>query len=324
MSDLIQFPFTRAIYPGIDNPVWVSDILAANQGMLTGLLTLLNLPNPGFAIVSGMAYTSGTPSGTYGPGIFVLNGQWYNITTTSSDGQYLTGTTQGVMPEGFDNGTSNPIYTIQVGSAVGSNSGTGPFSPVLAGGMTAYRVGLWDLLAVIIGLQAITGRLQGAAFLPVGTTAASVAAGNDSRFGFTQALADLRYAQIVNVLIEGSTNNNFVPTQPYDPVTKIYSDQSSAKRLTNPSTGAFLSGNENIGSVSNAGTITSISLGTTLANTNYIALVMVVGASSTPHEDTVFAPVIRNKTTTSFDVLLVSTGGETTNVSIDWMLFSLT
>lgn len=310
---LLQFPNTRKIYPGLENPVWVADILAANQLTLDGLTTLLNLPNPGFAIIAGMSYTTGSPN-MYAPGIFWLNGTFYFMSISFSDSQYLIGALIDTLPEVFQvDQVERNIYTIQQAQTTASPTGA---TPLFSGNMNAYRIGINDLKIAITALQNTVNQLKGAAFLDIGTTAGTVAAGNDSRFGFTQAAADARYAQIANVLIEGSTNNNFSPTQPYDPATKKYVDTNSSQLLAK---GTFSIGDGWNGT----GPGVTVPLGTTLTSNSYRVEIEMISNSSNPANDVVYQWFTRNKQTTSFDIYFRKSGSATANLSINWSVYAL-
>ncbi len=172
MADIIQFPFTRLQYAGINNPGFISDWVAANQGVLTGLAALAGLGNTDFGIFQGFAYTAGSP-GTYGPGWFFLNGKWYYQSTTFNENQSLIPNVTDILPVSFptDSITRNTyeVNYSQVGSgAIGGVS-------VAAGG-TGYVVG--DLLTIIQsgasnGVVKVTtvsaGAVTGVSIAPTGT-----------------------------------------------------------------------------------------------------------------------------------------------------------
>jgi hypothetical protein len=312
---LLPFPFVRKGYPGIDNPVYTNDLIAGNQQVWDGLSALLNLTSTGFAIISGMAYTSGAP-GSYAPGIFWLAGSFYPISTITTEGQYLTGGTMDTQLQGFDDGNARNIYTLNVGSATANNTGTGPYSPVLSGNMGNYRLGASDMNANIQSLLATQALLGNAAFLNVGMTAGTVAAGNDSRFGYSTAQSDARYAQISKVLIEGSGNNSFVPSGPYDPATKSYVDSLAAGVLAR---GAFTLPSQ----PTTGGTVYTVPI-SGVTTINYLPFVQIVNLSGAGAGDTAYAAGVQNFQTGSFDVRLVATGSESINISIVYILFATT
>lgn len=308
---LFAFPFFRKSIPSVGNPAFVDDILASNQLTIDGLSALTNLPNPGFAIISGLAYTAGAP-GLFGPGTFWLNGFFYTFQGAFSEGLYLAPNLVDLENQPFSDTVSRATYTEYFAAPTASSVGA---TPLFSGNMNQYRIGNNDLNSAILAIQTVLSTLKAAAFLPVGTTAGSVAAGNDSRFGYSTTYQDANFARIVNVLIEGSTNGNFVPTQPYDPATKQYVDQSSAQRL--------VSGSINVGDIAPGGTTVTVGFGLTLANTDYILIPIVVSQSVSPGTDVVYAPMIINgtKTTTQCQVYFREGGGNTENIRLDWIVF---
>ena len=90
--------------------------------------------------------------------------------------------------------------------------------------------------------------------------------------------------------------------------------------------GAFpivAAGNQNVGDISSTGTTVTISLGTTLASTNYMPIITLVSnGNNSPswHDTNLFNMAIGNKTTSSFDVYIYEWSGITQNVSIDWAI----
>lgn len=227
MGDIFQFPFVRKVYDGIDNPRFVSDIQAANQAVMSALIALLGVGPTDFFIISGFDYTPGAP-GSYAPGTFYLNGVIYYKGTATQEGLFLGGMTTDTMLQPFDDGTSKNIYTLFQGTAGAANPPN--TSPVLAGNMNAYRIGSKYMQSVLATVSTVIATLGAAAFLGIGTVAGTVAAGDDTRFGYSVAQINAMFAKIIDVLIIGSTNNNFIPTQPYDPATKMYVDGSSAAK----------------------------------------------------------------------------------------------
>ena len=139
MNDLIQFPFTRLEYPAIDNPIYVSDIVAANQEALAALNGITGLGASDFAIFSGLKYmvvVSG--SNYYTPGIFYLNGIWYYQPDNFNENQYLGPNITGIMPYAFTDAVIRSLYQVNYGVAVGSSSPS--TSPQFVGNMNAYRL----------------------------------------------------------------------------------------------------------------------------------------------------------------------------------------
>lgn len=226
---LLTWPFKRKTYPGLSNPRFVDDVKASNEAVIDAIIALMGVSGTDFFILSGLDYTAGAP-GTYQPGIFFVNGAFYYISTVTQEGLYLTGTTQDTILEPFpDDGVARLIYTLFQG--VSANAPAPPnTSPVLAGNMNQYRLGLKFLQALVNSFATTINLLRAAAFLNVGTTSGTVAAGDDARFGYTVAQINALFALQSEVLLFGQPNNGFVPTQPFDPATKGYVDNFSAAK----------------------------------------------------------------------------------------------
>lgn len=141
MSDLIQAPFVRNQYDttaGLDNPLYIGDIVASQQAIYTMLTALSGLdPATDFGIFGGFAYSPGSP-GTYGPGFFYLNGVWYYQSTSFDEGLRLVPNPTDIMPVSFPaDGITRDIYKVNY-----SQTGTGATqTPVFAvgGDMSQYR-----------------------------------------------------------------------------------------------------------------------------------------------------------------------------------------
>ena len=305
---LFQWPFYRKTYPGINNPRFVDDILAANQAVLQGLTALLGALNTDFFILSGFAYTAGSP-GSYTPGIIYLNGYFYYV-NGMTEGQYIQGVQVDTMPQPFTDGNSRNIYTLNQGNPTSVSDPT--YSPMFSGNMNQYRATNKYLATGLAAAQAILGNLGGAAFANIGTVAGTVAAGNDSRFGYTVAQINATFAMIANVLLLNNTTP-YTPSQPYNPATKAYVDASSAGRI--------LSGNYNIGNTTSGGAIYTVSLGTTLAISNYKVMATAVSTNPTNNAGGIDI-IIKNKTTSSFDMWVYPQITVFTDISVDWILWT--
>src|ERR1700761_7468476 len=130
---LLQFPYTRLTYPGIDNPLYVDDVEAANEAVLQGLAMAMGLGPTDFAIISGLNFDG---SANYSPGWFYLNGLFYYMATPFVAGQALGGSTANAVFEAFNDGNTRPIYSLyeaQLGITPG-----GQFSPLFEGNMNTY------------------------------------------------------------------------------------------------------------------------------------------------------------------------------------------
>lgn len=151
MSD-VQWPFVRLEYPGIGNPRFVSDIVAANQAVLDALTGISGLGVTDFAIFSGFVYTPGSP-GSYTAGIFYFNGGWYYMSTPFSENLYLTPSVTQIMSKPFDDTVSRFIYQVQYGVSTNVAAGN---TPQFTGNMNQYRLDLKSMGANIISLLAAT------------------------------------------------------------------------------------------------------------------------------------------------------------------------
>jgi len=169
---LIQWPFNRKQDASKDNPRYVSDIVAANQSLSDALQAIGGFSNPGFAIISGLAYDG---TGNYSSGIFYLNGQFYYIGSSFSSGLYLTGGVVDILSSPFPDGTINTIYSTYVGSTSTSSTGA---SPMFSGSMNQYRINLTQLKTDLSTAISILSTLGGAATLNVGNTTGTVMPGD--------------------------------------------------------------------------------------------------------------------------------------------------
>lgn len=224
---LIPWPFSRKEYPGVGNPRFVSDIVAANQAVIDAMKAITGLGNSDFAIITGLEFTPGTPNGTYAPGIFYLNGSFYYLGASFGEGLYLAPNPTDVLPQPFQDGISRLTYTLL--SAISTSNPSGS-TPIFNGAMNAYRIGLKLLKADTLALQATIATLGNAAFRNVGTISGTVAAGDDSRFGYTQAQIDTLFSKKTDVILKGS-GIAYTPTAATDPVNKQYADAAAGDRL---------------------------------------------------------------------------------------------
>lgn len=309
--DLIQWPFVRVTYPGIDNPIFDDDIKAADQGILAAVAAMSGLGPADFAIISGLEYITTGPN-TFNPGIFYLNGTFYFIAAGFNEGLYLTPSVLPALSKGFDDGNNRVIYNTQFGITSVLNTGAGPYTPQFMGNMNQYRMGGKTMLANINALLTIAAALGNAAFKTVGTTPGTVAAGDDPRLTYTAAQLDLRFAQIVNVIIKGA-GTAYTPLAATDPANKGYVDGSSARRLAD--------GTLHVGDVPGAGILITVSIGSTLADTNYMVLGQLVSNSVGPGTDEIFVPLIRTRATSFFTVWFEETFPNTQNLDWDWIIF---
>lgn len=309
---LFPFPFFRKSLPSLGNPVYISDILASNQLTIDGLSAILNLPSLGFAIISGFTYDPGPPEG-YGPGIYWLNGFFYNQQNTFVGGQYLAPNLVDVLPKPFSDTNTHNIYTEYLSQATSSPAGA---TPLFTGNMDQYRIGLQDLKTNLLAAEATIASLGNAAFANIGTLAGNVASATDPRLIGNLAFFDARYAQRINVIEKGTVSGAYVPANPGDPTNKAYVDAISGRRLA--------SGRTNVGEIPTGEITVNISFGVTLADTNYKVMCTLVSLG-TPHNDaTVFTPAMidSSKSQTQVSFQLGEGVGIAQNVALDWIVFA--
>lgn len=224
---LIQWPFTRKEWPGFGNPRFVSDIVAANEAVIDAIKVVTGLTNADFAILSGLDFTPGTPNGTYAPGWFYLNGEIYYMGASFSEGLYLAPNPTDIMPKPFSDGNSRNTYTLLTGISTSNPTGS---TPIFSGNMNVNRIGLKTINASIQSILATISALGNAAYRNVGTTAGTVAAGDDSRFGYTQSQIDNLFALKTSVIQKGA-GVAYTPTAATDPVNKLYADGAAGVKL---------------------------------------------------------------------------------------------
>lgn len=224
---LLQWPNIRKEYAGLDNPRFVSDIVAANEATIDAVKAITGLGNTDFAIITGLDYTPGTPNGTYSPGVIYLNGLFYYQGSGFSEGLYLAPNPTDIEPQPFGDSITRNIYTAY--NSISTASPTGA-SPVFSGDMNAYRLGLKNSKSNILAIQATIATLGQAAFMNVGTTAGKVAAGDDPRFGYTQGQIDTLFAKKADVILKNA-GTAYTPTLAEDPVNKQYADAAAGIKL---------------------------------------------------------------------------------------------
>lgn len=306
---LIQWPFKRKTYPGIKNPRFVSDIQAANEAVMDGLMYLTGLKQTDFAILWGMEWD--VVLNTYAPGIIYLKGTFYYVADIVPSGLYLTPSLTDIMQQPFDDGTPRKIYTVQ--NAVTALAATADTSPIFFGTMAQYRLGLKTMAANIQSMMLILVNLRSAAYLNVGVTPGTVAAGDDARFGYTTAQINDLFALKTDVIIK-SGGLSYTPIQGTDPANKAYVDSTSALRM--------VSGTTAVGDIPPAGKTVTVPFGITLGDILYLPFFTVLSANGDPQLDVIYSPNARNKTTVGFDVYFrEGPGANVQNLSIDWIVF---
>lgn len=217
MTDLIKWPFARKQYPGVNNPRFVSDIVAANEAVLAAIKALAGVNDTDFRIISGIEFVPGIPN-TYTAGIYYLNGLFYILEAPFNESNYLGAGSTNILSKPFSDGVSRFIYTTYPG-IVSATGGAG-FSPQMIGAMDAYRIGNKFIAARVTSALALLADLGTAATRDVGISPGEVMAADDARF-----------LEIYNNVLTLNNTGVFVPTADYEPATKKYVDQSQGLKL---------------------------------------------------------------------------------------------
>lgn len=174
------FPTLRKYYPGIDNPLFLGDITTADSGIISAMKSLAGAVSGDFYIVSGLAYTFGTPN-TYTPGVIYFNGDFFYCPTAFNEGLFLETNYVEVLSETFNDSVARNIYINQVATATSTSAGS---TPAFTGNMNQYRINNKYLQQQILSILAITGTLGTAAFANLGTGAGQVLTADQT---YTQA-----------------------------------------------------------------------------------------------------------------------------------------
>lgn len=308
MSDLIKWPFVRQTYAGIDNPIFVDDIQAADEAILAAAKALSGLTDGDFAIVSGLDWDEST---NYSSGIFFLFGNFYYIAAGCQTTQFLTGGVKNTLFEPFiGDGVSRPIYSLYQGFAQDVGGGT---SPQFNGSMDQYRISGKRLMLAVNALNTVAGMLKGAAFMDVGTGAGTVAAGNDPRMPYTADQLDARFAQRVNV-IEKGTATAYTPVSPFDPTNKNYVDSTGIRVLA--------SGTFNPGPIPGGILDTVVSLGVNVGTNNYDVLISLQSINSNVDIDNFHEPLWYNPSAIQFSLHLHQATAGSHNIIVHWKVIA--
>lgn len=296
----ITWPFKRIEYNGMNNPRYVTDIVSANEAVLDAIKSLSGLTDVDFAIISGLAYTIGSPN-TYQPGIFYLNGDFYIMEDSFTENLYLAPGVTELLPQPFEDGNNRTTYKVYYAVTTSNSSGS---TPQFTGNMDSYRIGNWKLKSDITTLQGVMATLKSAAFLEVGSTAGTVMAGD---YTYSKATLDSSFANKAdksNVLLKDNTTA-YTPAGDYNPATKLYADQAQGFKLL--WLGDFSGDGQTINKRTGSLTITADHIGTgrfrinhNLGSLKYFVHGIGLGSES------LFADprVIYNQTAISFEVIV--------------------
>lgn len=313
MADLIQAPAVRITYPGIDNPMYDSDVRVANEMALSMVAALSGLMVTDFAIISGVDFVAGVPN-TYTGGFVWINGAFYFVPAGFTEGNFISPNPTPTQQQGFNDGNSRPIYT-QFSSIISPVTGPG-FSPVFNGNMNQYRMGNKYMAQKIVSLLATQAALKQGAFRDVGTVAGTVAAGDDPRMPYTAAQLAALFVIPIEVILKGDSNP-YTPVGPNDPVNKNYTDTNFLKLLDK--------GRTVVGDVPSGGITVPVAFHVIMPNTAYQCHAQVVSLSNpvNPFDAAVSSPALIDfqKSTGGCSFRLQEAAGGTQNVALDWFVF---
>lgn len=138
MSSVLQFPFVRLQYPAIDNPMYVTDVVCADQQTLDAITAVCGLGPTDFAILSGLEYTVAISGPNYyTPGVFYFNGVWYYQPFEVNENDYLKANITPIMPYTFSDSVIRNTYQLNFAQSTTSPTGA---TPQFTGDMNAYRI----------------------------------------------------------------------------------------------------------------------------------------------------------------------------------------
>jgi hypothetical protein len=283
MATYINFPFVRKQYAGLQNPLFVSDILTANEEVRDGLIAALGLQPTDFAIITGLNYVTGSPN-SYTSGIIYFNGNFYFCGSTFAEGQALLPTIYDTLPKAFGDGNVRNTYTLY--NAAPDASGT---TPVFSGNMNQYRIDNKTLNAKI---NAITADYITSALL---NTALS------------------NYVAKAGSTMTGALTLNADPTIALGAATKQYVDNNAIIILAK--------GYTHLGDAATGLSHIDVSLGTTLSTTAYKVFLTVINNNATNGGLTWFIDAT-NQTTSSFRFCYNEFAGGVQDIYLDWIVIA--
>lgn len=306
-----QIPYVRKSVPALGNPVFVDDVVAANQLTLNMLGILIG--STGFAIIYGLIYSGVSPSGTYSPGLVYFNSNLYFVPAISNEGLYLTPANVDINPQPFSDTNNRPTYTLLQAATTAIPGG--PASLIkLSGNMKQYRMDLTTINNIVQASAVTIAGLGNSATLNVGQIIGTVAAGNDPRLVYTADQLDARYAQIPSVIIKGA-GTAYTPIAATDPVNVGYLTENFPQLLA--------SGQTAVGDIPTGGVTVPLAFGSVLNSTNYYVGVMILSNGTPAQDATLHTPAIFNLTTAGCSVRLQEGVGGVQNVSLTWIILPL-
>ena len=282
---IFQFPSIRKSYSGLQNPLFVSDLLAANQTVYDGLIAALGLQPTDFAIVTGLNYITGTPN-AYTTGVIYFNGGFYYVGASFAEGQYLLPTTTDTNPETFGDSVSRNTYTLFQANPTSSPTSA---TPQFAGNMNAYRIDNKTLLAKINAITAdyITSTLL--------------------------ATALSNYVAKAGSTMTGALTLNADPTTALGAATKQYVDNNAIVLLAK--------GYTHLADVGSGLQHYDVALGTTLTTTAYKVFLTIVNNNANDARFTWYIDAT-NQTTTSFRIYMAEAASVSQDIYLDWIVIA--
>ena len=146
---LPTFPSIRQTNGVPGKPAFVSDSIIATQGLMNSILAIANVPNPGFAILSGFV-DNGTTG--FSSGYIILNGYVYFCPISILYGKYLIPNITDEQSKLYSDGNSYFTYKqYQVSVANSFISGSSPQLNVNS--IDSYRIDLTTICANILNLE---------------------------------------------------------------------------------------------------------------------------------------------------------------------------
>jgi len=282
---LFQFPAIRKSYAGLQNPLFSSDLIVAEQTAYDGLIASLGLQPTDFAIVSGLTYVTGTPN-TYTTGVIYFNGYFYYVAALFAEGQYLQPTTTDTNPENFGDSVSRNTYTLFTATPTSTSTGA---TPQFAGNMNSYRI---DNKTLKASISAITADYITSTLLATALSA---------------------YVAKAGATMTGALTLNADPTTALGAATKQYVDNNAVIILAK--------GYTHIGDIYSGLQHYDVALGTTLTTTAYKVFLTIVNNNSVDARTTWYIDAT-NQTTTSFRIYIAEATSSVQDIYFDWIVIA--
>jgi hypothetical protein len=148
----MDFINKRLEYSGVGNPLFITDIVNANESLLTAMQSICGLGATDFRIISGLEYSTGA----YSAGIIYYNGLFYNCLVGLVENKYLTISTSDIETKIYSDSSTHATYRCYYATQSNIQYGT---IPVFTGDMNSYRLNLAFLNTSKIGYTDIADDL---------------------------------------------------------------------------------------------------------------------------------------------------------------------